>query len=856
MKKRALLIGSQTEGLLGTSNDVAAVYKLLEPRGFIIHCCEDDDATRRGILDAYTRLIDKTEPDDCILVYYSGHGARARNPEFDENHPTQSPPYHQFIVPTDIYDSSDTDFRGISNHELSNLLNKLTARTRNVTVMLDCCHSAMMSRGPAQFFPKALRRDWYGGISSHIEQLRAQGIDVSGRPPGNPFAVGIVACGPNESAYEYGTSTGRRIGILTESLCIALQESEKHANVDWRLIGVRIRERSQSVFPAQRPSIEGPTARILFETRELDNTTVLSVAKREKEWVLEGGRLLGITAHDRFVVMPIGSAQIDNKTILATVTVKTAESIFSRLQVDFTPGHHELPIGAPAFPIAKASKRFPVRVHAQGTQGARLRNAILAHTQLELLESSDVVVATSAQVSNDVITLHDNTNMMLFEEKRNDPDGITDTIANLCILGKAQAMRELKGGEGSSRLDVAVEVVWGRVEGGTEKHLPFQGDVLHVGESVFIRVTNRDDKHVWVSIFDIGLAGKRTLVNGNLAPDGVELAPHDDYTVGIKNGVLQGLPLTWPSGLPKNQPRPEYVIIFVMDRPQDLRPLQDTGMRTMHQSEERLQRSELQRLLDQIDTAQTRDIGHDDPLPDLRYEVKHINFFVDPTPAPAISIPSFLTNEIPNRSVLSQLSKVPETSLVKRVSVSLTELFVHGSSVLKGIPTRVDTMVITRAATMKQPHLWQRTLRLPEVTFKNTSVVANGPIYIGDVAELLTLGVWISRDTQYSHDLASLFETESRSNRGQAIIMALKSLSDPDSQPEPDLAHFSAASALLSMGHHLLSDTLSECFPLYTTTFTASENFGVGSHPPKGSFSSCGFSISYLIQDDSRGAAQ
>lgn len=849
MANRALLIGSQTEGLLGTNNDVEAMGALLETRGFCITRRLDDEATRQGILEAYKNLITQTKPDDCVLIYYSGHGARAKNPEYNENHPAKSPAYYQFIVPTDIYDSTDTDFRGITTHELSSLLAQLTSQTRNVTVILDCCHAALMSRGPEYFVPKALRRDWYGGISSHLDQLRSQGIDVSGRSPGNPYAVGIVACGPNESAYEYGSSTGRRMGILTESLCIALEEVGQLEHVDWRSVEVRIRNRSQGVFPAQRPMIEGPAGRVVFGLREVDHAGVLSVVRHGKEAILEGGRIFGINIGDQYAIMPMGSAKADSGKKIATATVQAVGGASSKLQIDLNQGHYELPETALAFPIAKAAKRFPVRVEMEDTGGLELRQAIVANTQLDLVEDSSRAEITTVRILGGTIKLYDNTNVLLFEEKPNDQNGITDTIANLCTLGKAEALRNLKGGEGPSRLNVPVEITWGRIEGGSEHPLSFQGDILYVGESVFIRVINRGTRHVWVSLFDIGLAGKRTLVNGNLAPLGVELAPNDDYTVGMKDGVLQGLALTWPSGLPQDQPRPESVIIMVMDRPHDLRPLQGAGMRPGIRG----QRSPLQRLFDQVDTGQTRDIGEEGPEADLRYDVHHINFFVDPASAPVLSMCPFLINETPDRSVLSWVSKRSPGSVRRPVSIHLTDLGVHKKHAFSAAPIRIDSMVISKTVAMDNPARWQQTFRFLQSQDGDSLQLGKCMIYIGDVEDFVTLGIWISRDMPGSPEFAKLFEARLGSDKFQTATMGRGDLALVESQAAFGVGTISAASRLLTLGYQLLSETLPDSICLYTNSFVHSDGFGVGSHPPKGMLSAQDLSLRYVILDESEG---
>jgi hypothetical protein len=53
---------------------------------------------------------------------------------------------HKFIVPMDYNPCDRVDFRGNLQDEISALLRKLTDRTPNVTVIMDCCHAGRMAR--------------------------------------------------------------------------------------------------------------------------------------------------------------------------------------------------------------------------------------------------------------------------------------------------------------------------------------------------------------------------------------------------------------------------------------------------------------------------------------------------------------------------------------------------------------------------------------------------------------------------------------------------------------------------------------------------------------------------------------
>src|SRR4051812_35271562 len=167
MARRALVLGSQIEGLRGVHNDVQRMAAMLDARGFAVDLRVGADATRAGMLAGYDQLIVASDVDDAAVVYYCGHGYHAVVPDEGRS--------WQCIVPTDLRDGSTTDWRGITAWELSIKQAQLTARTRNVTVILDCCHSAQLSRsdGVVGAMPRALPHPVHTGFAHHLAALRA-----------------------------------------------------------------------------------------------------------------------------------------------------------------------------------------------------------------------------------------------------------------------------------------------------------------------------------------------------------------------------------------------------------------------------------------------------------------------------------------------------------------------------------------------------------------------------------------------------------------------------------------------------------------------------------------------------------
>lgn len=332
MTKRALVIGSSTHGLGGVATDVACMEDVLGTFGFAVDLRVDATATRAGILDGYERLIRDSREGDAAVVYYSGHGGLA----------AANGSRHRFLVPVDIDRSTDDDFRGLLDVELSALQHRLTSRTRNVTVLLDCCHAARMSRD-RDLFPRALARSWTVGVAAHLEQLRS--ARLTGHVESNPYAVRLAAAGPSRSAYEHTNANGVRVGMFTESLYEALLESHGLA-VTWNAVGRRIREQ----LCEQRCEVEGPHGRVLFGLDEVDHMGVLSFFLDHGRPSLRGGRIFGVEVGDVYAIQSDAS-----EPVRATVT--EVGSAVSR--VALAPGRSvdEIVDGALAFPSPEVRAR-------------------------------------------------------------------------------------------------------------------------------------------------------------------------------------------------------------------------------------------------------------------------------------------------------------------------------------------------------------------------------------------------------------------------------------------------------------------------------------------------------------------
>jgi hypothetical protein len=823
MTGKALLIGAATHGLAGVRNDVEAMAQTLRARGFAVQRLVTPQATRAGILDAYEKLIADATPDEAFVVYYSGHGGRIPGPDGRAI---------QFIVPDDYADSTDDDFRGITDPELSVLLARLTERTPNVTVVLDCCHAAHMSRqsGPRV---RALLRSapgkWqptYEGVERHVHGLVAGGLPIDRRPLiGSDRAVRVVACAPTESAYEDANSDGVQMGLLTDALTRALREADG-IRVNWSTLMETVRRQVQAIAFTQRPEAEGPSSRVPFEVTELDPLDTLPVtADGGARIQLLGAPLLGVEVGDEFAIVAAGAAStagvagVDGAVLgMVSVTRLLPTSAVAELPPDIA--GQPLPAGARARRVRAAAPAMPVRLPADHPATADLIEAL---TTRPMLRPADPHARAAVEVVADEqgrLVIRDDSGPLHAPRPATRAD-IAAIVTNLQRIAQASALRRLTGDpDRPLRHDVRVE--WGRVRDGQEEPLELTGSLLftHPDERIWFRLRNEGDRAVFVSLIDIGVSSRIAVLTQS-DPGGIRLRPAASYTYGWNEDrqLLTGVPITWPDSIDPAVPRPETVLVLISDGPVDVSVLQQRGLRDGRV------RSGLENLLAQVAYGVSREVG-DAPASQVRYAIQPIDFTVSPTPPPVTERATFLVDDRPAQPIRLL---APRGTTPIRVAVRIAELIVHRNRALGSADIRVDAVVLT-GGSGTQPVYRAATMRFSNVRDNERLPLDNVLIYHGPAVDFLDIAVWVSRDTSGSLALSALLEQRLTSPAVQAAGLQVAELALTAPHAAVAVAVAGAGAVLVNTAYELLTGVVGPSIGLYRTSLLAQEQFGIGRH--------------------------
>jgi hypothetical protein len=840
VERRAALIGAQTGGLLGVGTDLDAMSAVLSARGFQVRRAEGESATRDGILAAYRGLIRDTAAGDAAVVYFSMHGGIAEQTTEEGAGADERPARYQFVVPFDFEASAEGDFRGITALELSALQDELTAKTTNVTVILDCCYASRMSRD-LDLLPKALPRVQYADIAAHL--ARVGGSDLSGRrrdPVGNQSAVRLVAAGPDESAFEYSPhGAGTRAGVFTEALRKALTEAGD-LPVSWSMVLREVRRRVQLLSPFQRPEAEGPSHRLLFRT-EVAAAAAVPVLVDGPRVTLGGGRITDIDVGDVFAVMPAGSAAADPAGQVAVATVTGVAAARADVRLEWCNGATGVPAGAVAFPVGRANRRFPVAVAGDGPAADAVRERVHAASHVRGMEPGDAEPLATVQITGNTVTVRDRSGELTVTDPagRLDPDGV---VAAMNRLARAAALRLLESGQGPDALTDPFEVQVGTVVAGTPRPLLADAAVA-VDQRVFLRLSNHGPNRLYFFVFDVGVAGRVTLVT-NTDPSGIALDPGAEWVVGRdEQGALTGLPLRWPSSVPATGPRPETLLVIVTSRPQDLGGLQQDGVTASRGPG----RSGLERLLDQVAGGGRRDLSPA-PAAMVRYAVHRTDLLLHPYPLPGPEPRSFLLDERPDPSMLLTPRGGPRPP--REVAVRIGQVLVHRNRAWGNADIRLDTLVITGGVGKGAPPTYcAHTEQFTRVRDTDRLSLDRLLIFHGPVRDYLDIAVWVTRNRANTLRLSQLLKENVNSPDLQQALTTTIGLAGAMPQAAVAAATIGATATIVDVAYRLLSAAVGDSIGVYRNSLLAQDRFGVGPHPPTGTLRAQDFSFSYEIID-------
>jgi hypothetical protein len=320
----------------GKQGDVLLMRKVLESSkyDFKVTPLEDGEASKAGILAALDKLGKEAAADDAVLVYFSGHGARSKN-KFS-------------ICPWDARAMDPAN--DITEDLLAKWVKGL--KTKNVTIILDCCFSEAPVHKGIRSIPKQAKfmgRDPAGKILADIQVNLPE-----------DRAVLLTAASQNEIGQQFANppygSDQKWYGVFTYYLYSNMLNAQPEMTYQQLIEAVRkdvsLWSQNEKVQYAQTPEVYAAPAlksRALFTPVAKDPDPVVPDPKPYKPYVLvkkvDGDRVILDAGKDKdviekseYAVFPEGELKFSDSPIanIRVESVSEKEAVASRIDGDLS----------------------------------------------------------------------------------------------------------------------------------------------------------------------------------------------------------------------------------------------------------------------------------------------------------------------------------------------------------------------------------------------------------------------------------------------------------------------------------------------------------------------------------------
>lgn len=389
MAWHVILFGAATGGLTGVKADLQYMRELMEAsmraRGVnessVPGAIEEfPEATRAQIVDAFTRLCARVRQGDCVVVYYSGHGLRLRDPDTGE--------YAYAIAPVGADTAVIGDFGYVLGEEVSAWFWRITALTHNVTWIADCCHAAGVYRDVRRVRGLAERRENFKDLRRKLlAKLPPAALD----PDGNPFVVRVCASANDRHAFE-----DTKGGLLTQALVSVLGELKHGPIVSEDLGRIVVRKLSRE---HQLPTFAGPVRRWWLTTQIPPSRAFPTAVLHSQGTLIMGGQLLDQRPGDRYVVL-----DPDGKP---TVMLAVTKALAHRSHTERVPATDSTPIrvGATAELHSAGAPRATVALPDGMGPNSPLAQLLTASGYLALSDTSTAPLVARVHACGDSLVV-------------------------------------------------------------------------------------------------------------------------------------------------------------------------------------------------------------------------------------------------------------------------------------------------------------------------------------------------------------------------------------------------------------------------------------------------------------------
>jgi hypothetical protein len=546
----------------GSLNDVEEMRQILigkfefPPENILV--LKDSQATHAAIINAIqTHLIAKAQPGDIVVFDYSGHGSQCKDVTgkmisgLDET-----------IVP---WDSRQGNIFDISGAELHPLLLLLAKKTKNVTFILDSCHSGTLVRGARVRWTAADTRtppplpDYTVAATREVGAVNEET---------SPKFASIAAATSKESAFEHFAEGGDH-GALTYFLTRQLRAAK--AGATWRDIMDGVAGNVTANYPSQHVSLEGAEAdqNVFGDGSSLARTYVTASPSliTPHRVTLSVGQMQGASVGSTYEIYAPGSKKFaPPERPVAKVQIDTVSAIAA--EAKFISGNS---IAAASRAVEREHQygKLRLRVFLDDVENSAtlqsIKTKLEALTNVELVQKPSICNMQLREAGGRIQTLGADYTTLSPPIAIGDPsvvDGIERQIEGWAKWFNTLSIR-------NPQSDLAVEFTIA----GSQTRDPMarvgKPDMgVWAGESIDATVTNNAERDVYIAILDLSSDGSISQVYPTEQGAKEVLKPHLKFSKTFTTFVPQGRSIVT-----------DILKVFASYKPIDLQPLTQLTIR-------------------------------------------------------------------------------------------------------------------------------------------------------------------------------------------------------------------------------------------------------------------------------------
>lgn len=490
----------------------------------------NEQATRDRILAELTALAQRTQPDDVVVVHYSGHGCQI--PALDNS---EVDGFNETLVAADSGRGALPN-RDILDDELALLFAQIREKTAYLTVIFDCCHSGTGTRDVFGAKSRGLPPDLRAGAAAKAQHTRALSKNKATR-----FGYAYISgCRDEEKSLEHTEYLPEGVlhqGALSYFLQCELAAASGPLSV--RTLFERVSRRVTQTYPSQHPQADGDLDHAVFGTEQLPPIEGVEIASRtDQRVVLNAGLVHGATAGSSYAVFAsLDQLTADHQLGIIEIDRVAATTSSARILEERRPGaisaanwakelRHAL--GDPGLTVELlpcvpdlSQNHRDLQSELARCTNVRVANDGSAHARIYTLGSRDHAAATDPVPQLGALkgptwaVVERDGELMLPPIPTDAPQAAAQLALALSKLARKRALLLLENSSASSSLRGAVtcEVLtqrngqWVTVAPDSSGQIP-----LEHGSSLAVQITNGSTQPIYPFLFYIGLEGSIDLL--------------------------------------------------------------------------------------------------------------------------------------------------------------------------------------------------------------------------------------------------------------------------------------------------------------------------------------------------------